>query len=87
MVFENTKKHLLTLKIVTCIIINILRLKDLHTRISSIKIINKLSLIKDISKITYNVITLNLISVLYTSVPLCMKIRKLFKRNKKEEKE
>lgn len=83
MTFEYTKKHLLTIKIVTCIIINLLRLRELHTRITANKIINRLTIVKDISKITYNIITLNLISVVYTSVPLLMKLRKLFRREMK----
>lgn len=82
MSFEKTKKHLLTVKIVICIIINILRLRELHSRITSNKLINRLSILKDISKITYNIITLNLVSVLFSTIPLCMKIKKLFKKAK-----
>ena len=80
MSFEKTKKHLMTVKIVTCIIINFMRLKELHTKIQSTNIINNLLLIKDLSKLTYNLITFNLISFFYTSIPLCMKLRRLFRK-------
>jgi hypothetical protein len=68
MSFEKTKKHILTIKVVTCIIINFLRLKDLYSKISSNKLIDNLSLIKDLSKITYNLLTFNLISVFYNTM-------------------
>jgi hypothetical protein len=85
MSFEKTKRHILTLKIITCIIINFLRLKDLYSKISSNKLIDNLSLIKDLSKLTYNLLTFNLISVFYNSVPLFMRFRKIFGKNKKAE--
>jgi hypothetical protein len=80
MSFEKTKKHILTIKVVTCIIINFLRLKDLYSKISSNKLIDNLSLIKDLSKITYNLLTFNLISVFYNTIPLLMRIKKIFKK-------
>jgi len=80
MSFEKTKKHILTIKVVTCIIINFLRLKDLYSKISSNKLIDNLSLIKDLSKITYNLLTFNLISVFYNTIPFLMRIKKIFKK-------
>ena len=80
MSFEKTKKHILTIKVITCIIINFLRLKDLYSKISSNKLIDNLSLIKDLSKITYNLLTFNLISVFYNTIPLLMRIKKIFKK-------
>lgn len=80
MSFEKTKKHILTIKVITCIIINFLRLKDLYSKISSNKLIDNLSLIKDLSKITYNLLTFNLISVFYNTIPLLMRFKKIFKK-------
>ena len=78
MSFEKTKKHILTIKVITCIIINFLRLKNIYSKISSNNIIENLSLIKDLSKITYNLLTFNIISVCYSSIPLFMKFKKMF---------
>jgi hypothetical protein len=80
MLFEKTKKHILTLKIVLVIIINLLKLRELHTKITSNKFINKLSILKDISKLTYNILTLNIFSVLFGTIPLCMKLKKFLKK-------
>ena len=80
MSFEKTKKHILTIKVITCIIINFLRLKDLYSKISSNKLIDNLSLIKDLSKITYNLLTFNLISVFYNTIPLLIRFKKIFKK-------
>jgi hypothetical protein len=85
MSFDKTKRNILTLKIVTCIIINFLRLKDLYSIVSSNKLIDNLSFIKDLTKITYNLLTFNLISVFYNTIPLLMKFRKIFNRSNKTE--
>jgi len=82
MSFEKTKKRIITIKIITCIIINFLKLKDLYSTIASTKLIDRLVLFKDLSKLTYNVLTFNFIAIFYNSVPILMKFRKLFKREK-----
>jgi len=83
MVFENTKKRLLTIKIVTCIIINFIRLRNLHNSIMSSNLINKLTLVKDLTKMSYDIITFNYISVMFNSLPLYMRFKKLFRNMKK----
>jgi hypothetical protein len=80
MVLENTKKNIMRIKIIVCIIINILKLKELHSNITSTNLINKFVLIKELSKITYNMLTFNIISVVFSSIPLCMKLKKIFKK-------
>lgn len=80
MILDKSKKNLLVLKIVICIIINILKLKQLYSNKPS-KLIDKLSVIKDFSKITYNVITLNVVAVVMNTIPLCMKIKKTFRKD------
>lgn len=83
MILDKSKKNLLVLKIVICIIINILKLKQLYSnkQDKSSKLIDKLTVIKDFSKITYNVITLNVVAVLMNTIPLCMKIKKTFRKD------
>ena len=83
MVFENTKKRLLTIKIVTCIIINFVRLNNLRNSIMSSNLINKLTLVKDLTKMSYDIITFNYISVMFNSLPLYMQFKKLFRNMKK----
>lgn len=83
MVFENTKKRLLTVKIVTCIIINFVRLNNLRNSIMSSNLINKLTLVKDLTKMSYDIITFNYISVMFNSLPLYMRFKKLFRNMKK----
>ena len=82
MTFENTKKKIMTLKFVMCILINVLKLRELHTTIASSSLINNLNIIKDLTKVSYNILTFNLISVFYNTVPLLLKLRKFMKRNK-----
>ncbi len=81
--FENTKKRLLTIKIVTCIIINFVRLRNLQKSIMSSKLINKLTLIKDLTKMSYDIITFNYISIMFNTLPLYMRFKKLFRNMKK----
>ena len=83
MVFENTKKRLLTIKIVTCIIINFVKLKNIRNSIMSSNLINKLTLVKDLTKMSYDIITFNYISVMFNSLPLFMRFKKLFRNMKK----
>jgi hypothetical protein len=83
MALESIKKRILTLKIVICIIINFLRLRNLHNSIMSSNLINKLALIKDLTKLSYDIITFNFVSVMFNSLPLYMKIKKIFRKLKK----
>lgn len=74
--FNNTKKSIITVQLISCIIINVLKLREIHTRIMSSELINKLALIKDLSIFSYDIITLNIFSMLYNSVPLYLKLKK-----------
>ncbi len=78
--FEKTKKKLMTLKLVICIIINFLKLRELHTSVMSSNLINRLSLVKDLSKMTYDIITLNLVSIMCNTLPLYSRIKKMFRK-------
>jgi hypothetical protein len=71
----NIKKNLLTVQLISCIIINILKLRELHIKIMSSNLINKLLIIKDISSMTYDILTLNIISVLCNGIPLYLKLK------------
>lgn len=85
---NNTKKHILTVQLISCIIINVLKLRELHIKIMSSELINKLSLLKDLSMFSYDIITFNLFSMVCNSIPLYLKLKKyigrILKKIKKE---
>ena len=88
MKFDITKKRLLTIKIVTCIIINFLKLKNIHYSIMSSNLINKLTIVKDLTKMTYDIMTCNFIPVIFNTLPMYMKFKKIFKKmNKNKDKD
>lgn len=73
----NIKKNILTVQLISCIIINILKLRELHNKIMSSNLMNKLLIIKDISSITYDILTLNIISILCNGLPLYLKLKRV----------
>ena len=73
----NIKKNLLTVQFISCIIINILKLRELHIKIMSSDLINKLVIIKDISSITYDILTFNVISMICNGLPLYLKLKRV----------
>jgi hypothetical protein len=78
MQFEKAKKSLLTVKLISYIIINILRLRELHTAICSNTLINKISVIKDFTKFGLDILSFNILSILINSLPYYRKIKKAF---------
>lgn len=77
MPFETTKKKILAVKFISCIIINILRLRELQTNIMNSNLLDKVSLIKDLSRISYDIISFNITSILFNSYPLYVKLKKI----------
>jgi hypothetical protein len=86
MIFDNTKKKILTVKLISCIIINILKLREIHSKISSSNLIDKFTLLKDLSKFSYDILTFNIVSLLCSFFPLYkrikLKISKIINKNK-----
>lgn len=74
---SNTKKHILAVQFISCIIINFLKIKELYGKIKCSSLIDKVTIIKDISLFTYDLLTLNLISMLCNTYPLYTKLRKI----------
>jgi len=85
MAFDNTKKKILAIKFISCIIINFLRLRELQTNISNSSLVDKLTLLKDLSKMTIDLLTLNMISLVCNTIPMYIKLKKIIKNilNKK----
>jgi hypothetical protein len=88
MAFDNTKKKILAVKFISCIIINFLRLKELKTNIINSSLVDKLTLLKDLSKLSYDILTFNLVSLVCNTVPIFFKFKKIIgkflKKNKNE---
>jgi len=88
MSFDNTKKKILAIKFISCIIINFLRLRELKTNIINSSLVDKLTLLKDLSKLSYDILTVNLVSLVCNTLPIFFKFRKMIgkflKKNKDE---
>jgi hypothetical protein len=78
MPLENVKKSLLTVKLISYIIINLLKVRDLYRSISSSSngLINKMSIIKDMSKFGLDILSFNILSILINSLPYYRKVKK-----------
>lgn len=87
MAFDNTKKKILAIKFISCIIINFLRLRELQTNIINSSLVDKLTLLKDLSKMTFDLLTLNMMSLVCNTIPMYFKLKKIvkniFNKNKK----
>jgi len=88
MAFDNTKKKILAVKFISCIIINFLRLQELKTNIINSSLVDKLTLLKDLSKLSYDILTFNLMSLVCNTIPIFFKFKKMigkvFRKNKDE---
>ena len=88
MAFDNTKKKILAVKFISCIIINFLRLRELKTNIINSSLVDKLTLLKDLSKLSYDLLTFNLMSLVCNTIPIFFKFKKMvgkiLRRNKDE---
>jgi hypothetical protein len=80
MLFSKTKKNIMTVQLISCIIINFLKLRELHTKIMSSKLINKVTIIKDLSSLTYDILTFNIFSFITTAIPLYRKLKRYLKK-------
>jgi hypothetical protein len=73
---SKTKKHILTVQIISVIIINFLKLKEMYTQMKSNKLISKIYVIKDVSTFFYDILTFNIFSIFCNSVPMYFKLKK-----------
>jgi len=75
---ESAKKYLSTTKLITYIIINILRLREIHNKLTSSSLLNKLIIIKDIAKFGLDIMSFNILTILLNSVGYYRNFRKGF---------
>jgi len=76
MILNNSKKSLLLIKIITCIIINFLKLKDIYSNVNSNNIIENIKSIKILTKYGYDILTLNICSMVFNFFPVYRKFKK-----------
>jgi len=76
--FENSKKYLTTTKLITYIIINIIKLRELHMKLTTGTLLNKIIIIKDIAKFGLDIMSFNILTILLNSVGYYKKFRKGF---------
>lgn len=74
------KKKILVIKLISNIIISILKVRELYKNILYTKLIDRFSIVKDVTAFTYDVLTLNVISILCNGLPLLIRIKKFTKR-------
>jgi len=72
-------KKLLLLNYISIIIINIIKIRKLYNTLLSNNLLDSMILIKDISKFTFNVLSLNIISILFSSMSLYSSIKKNYR--------
>ena len=75
MVFEETKKNILKIKLVSSIILSFLKLKDLHYSKDSSNIIESVVSIKNMSNLFYDILSFNVFSILINSLKYYRKIK------------
>jgi hypothetical protein len=79
MVLDSAKKYLTTTKLITYIIINILKLREIHMRLTSSSLLNKIIILKDITKFGLDIMSFNILNILLNSVSYYRKFRSGFK--------
>jgi len=79
MIFEETKKNILKIKLISSIILSFLKLKDLHYSNDSTNIIEKFGSIKNMSNLFYDILSLNVFSILINFVQYYRKIKNGYK--------
>ena len=75
MIIEETKKSILKIKLILSIILSFLKLRDIQFSRDSINIINKIDPIKEASNLFYDILTLNVFSILLNSMKYYKKIK------------
>ena len=81
MILEKSKKSLITIKLISYIIINTIKLRELYTKLknndSSNKILNKIIFVKDMTKFTLDILSFNLLSIFGNSLSYYSKLKKV----------
>jgi hypothetical protein len=80
MKISNSKRSLLSVHLISCIIINFLKLKELYSNIKSTQLIDKLSYIKDFSNFGFDILNFNILSIILNIYPYYKKCKNIIKK-------
>ena len=76
----NISKKVLVVKLISNIIISILKIRELYKNILYTNLIDNFTILKDLTSFTYDMLTLNIISIICNGLPLLIKVRKFTNR-------
>jgi hypothetical protein len=79
MKISHSKRSILSVHLIACIIINFLKLKELYSNIKSTKLIDKISYIKDFTNFSYDILNFNILSILLNIYPYYKKCKNMIK--------
>ena len=79
MIFDKLKENIIKVKLISVIILNILKLRDLQYNKDSTKLIDTFGDVKSFSKLFYDILTLNVYSLLMNSLSNYKKIKDCYK--------
>ena len=81
---DKTKKSILDIKLIACIIINFLKIREIIRSKTSEGLMDKVYFVKNIAKLTYDILTFNVISMAFNIIPIYRKLKvfNIFKSSK-----
>ena len=77
--FRKMKENIIKIKLISIIILNILKLRDMQYKKDSTIMIDKLDNVKNFSKLFYDVLSLNIYSLLLNSISNYKRIKSYYK--------
>jgi len=77
--FRKMKENIIKIKLISIIILNILKLRDMQYKKDSTIMIDKLDNVKNFSKLFYDVLSFNIYSLLLNSISNYKKIKECYK--------
>ena len=83
---SEAKKEILTFKLISSIIINFLRIREIYGKIKDKNLIETVVTIKGCSGVIYDILTLNVVSLMYKTIPIYNTVRKIYKNIRKRYK-
>ena len=83
---SDTKRSIMIVKLISTIIISILKIRSIYKNISDSILIEKFNFLKDISSLTYDILTLNILSIICNGIPIFSKLKKFTENIKKRFK-
>ena len=83
--FRKMKENIIKIKLISIIILNILKLRDMQYKKDSTIMIDKLDTVKNFSKLFYDLLSFNIYSLLLNSISNYKRIKECYKYIMREE--